>query len=205
MLKLLSFFVLLNFSISANAKLVKINEHGHTLPASTTIWACVLDTNTKLMWEVKTLDNSLHNTKHTYTWYQDKQGINNGEYSHNCNWYDFCNTDLYVDINNRSLFCGHKNWRLPTHNELKNLQVFGEQDPTINTNYFPNTQPKTYWSSTLDTKDKELVLDVPFFYGGYTGSEKQFDAHIRLVRDNLDTNTNTNPATNTLKINKPQE
>ena len=42
---------------------------------------------------------------------------------------------------------GHADWRLPSVNELETLVDFGQQNPAINTTYFPNTQSGSYWSS----------------------------------------------------------
>ena len=185
------------------ADLIKIDKYGQTLPTSATIWSCVLDNQTGLMWEVKTTNKNMRNKNNTYTWYHNKTGTRNGKYSHNCSWYDFCNTSLYTELSNDFKLCGYQNWRLPINQELKNLYVFGEEDPIINTDFFPNTQANNYWSATLDNDDKNLVLDVPFFYGGSSGSEKQFDAYIRLVRQTklipiTSTNTLTIPISLTL-------
>ena len=46
--------------------------------------------------------------------------------------------------------CGFRNWRVPTRSELQSLLNYGSVDPylDIDTNWFPNTMPGPYYSST---------------------------------------------------------
>lgn len=176
------FLLLFLLSLNASADLIKINQFGDTLPATSTDWACVLDDKTQLMWEVKTTDETLYNTSNTYTWYNKISGVSNGEYSHNCSFYDFCNTSLFIELVNEFKLCGYGNWRLPIHQELKSLIKYPDSEPLIDTTFFPNTQSGRYWTSTVDVKDSSVIKDVSFFYGGTSGSEKSFDSFIRVVR-----------------------
>ena len=130
------------------------------------------------MWEVKTTNN----TNNSYTWFNGKLGVINNDYSHNCNFDTHCNTELYIYVNNISNLCKYNDWRLPSYKELLTIKQYTDNDPTIDTNYFPNTKSKSYWSSYIDKEDNNAVLDVPFFYGGTTGSGMSFDGYISLVR-----------------------
>ena len=133
-MKLFLLLILLAPNIYAN--LLKISQFGNVLPASSTQWACVLDDKAGLMWEVKTTDKTLHNASNTYTWYDKISGVRNGEYSHNCTFYDFCNTWLFTELVNEFKLCGYQDWRLPTHKELKTLIQYTDIEPLIDIQFF---------------------------------------------------------------------
>ncbi len=176
------FFIILSIviiSLTANAKLYKISPRGDVLKNNAQDFICILDDKSKLIWEVKTNNKGLQNTANTYTWFDGKTGVENGDYSHNCNWGNNCNTRAYIKALNASNLCKQSNWRLPSESELKTLLIYGDENPLINTNFFPNTKLKTYW--TIDEIDENIAIDVPFFYGGVKSSDKSFDAHIRAV------------------------
>ncbi len=165
----------------ANAQLVKLSNQGAILNSASVEQRCVLDANSKLIWEVKLTPKGLQNAKNVYTWFDGKTGTRNGEYSHQCDWGKECNTSAYVKAINAIKLCQQTNWRLPTEAELKTLLLYGDEDLLINQKFFPNTQLKSYWSSSQ--LNKNIAIDVPFFYGGSQSSDKTFDAHVRLVTD----------------------
>jgi len=138
----------------------------------------VIDNTTQLMWEVKT-KQGLQSSFNTYTWFDGKQGVENGVNSHQCHWKKNCNTKQYLKKINEKKICGFDDWRLPTFKELNTLKRYPDDEPTINHKFFPNTQASLYWTSTLS---EEGILDVPFFYGGISGSGKEFNSYIRVVR-----------------------
>ena len=141
---------------------------------STTPWSCVKDNVTGLIWEVKTTSGLQSNT-YTYTWY-NSTGINDGgehgigdtgigtstgfetsaalaSGSDNCANTSRCDTEKYVVDVNATNLCGGNTWRLPTKHELLsvvnfNVASISAPTPTIDTNYFPNAQPLSYWSSS---------------------------------------------------------
>ncbi|HIB97330.1 MAG TPA: DUF1566 domain-containing protein [Candidatus Thioglobus sp.] len=176
--KLLLSFILLITNV-ANAQLFKVSDQGAILNNSSTDQRCILDDKSKLVWEVKLASKGLQNTINTYTWFDGKTGILNGDYSHNCHWATECNTKNYVKAVNSIKLCQQINWRLPTEAELKTLMLYGDEDLLINQQFFPNTQLKSYWSS--DQLNDDIAIDVPFFYGGSKSADKSFDAYVRLV------------------------
>lgn len=177
--KLLIGFLITGLSLGAQAKLYKVSERGDILQDSAIVFACVLDDQSKLLWEVKTLKPGLQYQKNTYTWFDGKTGVENGQYSRHCHWGELCNTQRYVSALNQTKRCQQDNWRLPSESELKTLRHYGDQHLLIDTNFFPQTQAASYWSA--DEVDREIAVDVPFFYGGVGSSDKLFDAHIRAV------------------------
>jgi hypothetical protein len=175
----LIFLVLTSIISAANAQLFKVSDRGGILKNTSSEQRCVLDDRSKLVWEVKLTTKGLQNTQNTYTWFNAKSGIQNGDYSHNCHWSESCNTQAYVKALKDIKLCQQSNWRLPTQAELKTLLVYGDNDLLINQKFFPNTQLKSYWSS--DELSTNIAIDVPFYYGGSQGSDKSFDAYVRLV------------------------
>ena len=177
--RILGFYALLLWGINTHAALYKVSDTGEVFQRGEQTFACVLDDQTQLLWEVKTTKPGLQNTRNTYTWFDGKTGVENGDFSHHCHWGESCNTQAYLQALNQQNLCEKDNWRLPTEQELKTLLVYGDNDLLIDQVFFPNTQLKSYWSaSEIDT---QVAIDVPFFYGGVKSSDKSFDAHIRAV------------------------
>ena len=119
--------------------------------------------------------------------------------------YDDWNT--LVDAANAERLCGLNNWRVASFYELASLvrcrgwraryndintgclddkwELVGNQlRPTIDINYFPNTQSTNYWSaSPIYDIDYSAGL-LSFFFGGlgHTGHHPRFfDLYVRLV------------------------
>ena len=163
-----------------NAKLIKISSTGAALQNNANQWRCVLDTNSKLIWEVKQNSKDLHSNNNTYTWFDNNSGVEDGEYSSNCNWGNTCNTMAFVQALNKAKLCQSSNWRLPDGAELDSLLVYNDDNPLINIKYFPNTQSALYWSATA-AADADIAIATPFFYGGTRSNAKLFDFYVRGV------------------------
>jgi hypothetical protein len=136
----------------------------------------VRDNVTGLIWENKTDDDSLHDKDNTYTWY-DPTYLNLGVPG--------TNTKDFIDALNNAHFGGYDDWRMPTHKELSGLINYSIPDPgaTIDSNYFPDTQPSRYWSgiSVFDdpTKAWAVEFDGTNNWGGYSKSESNFTRAVR--------------------------
>lgn len=121
----------------AGFNFTKLDATGKDLPATATVWNCVRDNVTGLIWENKpAADNikgnqGLHDNDDTYTWYSTDSS-NNGGFSgypnipewYHCSGYNsidattYCNTEAFVKRVNTVGWCGYKDWRLPRKAEL---------------------------------------------------------------------------------------
>ncbi len=186
----------------------KISNNGLRLPdnamlgTAPTDWACTQDNKTGLIWEVKGNDGVIRDKSWQYTWsdnFADCKGVEN------CTTYVYG----YTKSMNNIAYCGGTNWRIPSIAELKGLVYCSEgksttldatqyglmclgspSSPTIDTDYFPNTEG-IYWSSSpypqisnsawyLDFNSSMVEIDYKTKYG-----------YLRLVRDSKTTPTPT--------------
>jgi hypothetical protein len=176
--------------VSNNALFTKIDAAGNELGAGAGQWSCVRDNSTGLVWEHKTTDGALHDVNYRYSWLNSDTSVNGGNAGANadvsqCNstllWLP-CATEYLVSIVNERGLCGATDWRLPTQMELLTLVHSGNQNPTIDTSFFPNTAPVPYWSSTTYAMSPLKAWGVHFGYGAAHAELKSAPNAVRLVR-----------------------
>ncbi len=109
----------------ARNSFVKYDAQGKELPESATEWAMVKDKKTNLFWEVKTDDDSVHNTDKRFSWSQTEK--------------------KFIKKLNKAKFGGFSDWRMPTETEMETLWQKAEAPPHIDTKFFPKTSASTYW------------------------------------------------------------
>ncbi len=150
-------------------------------------WQCVLDNHTGLMWEVKQAKQSglPRDTAQTYAWFDPELPSYSAVDGGTCHSVSPCNTAEYIAMINEEKLCGYDNWRLPNRIELHDLVHYGQWQPTIETQFFPNTLIDYYWSSSIDTDDEESVWSVNFNFGTVQGAPSHTVRHIRLVREHV--------------------
>jgi hypothetical protein len=169
----------------AGFSFTKISNTGASLPVSAINWNCVKDNVTGLMWEVKTTDGGLHDQNHTYTWYET-DGIKNGGDAGMPNGGickgSRCDTNAYVKAVNAIGYCGFKDWRMPTRQELLSIVDFGTVSSAIDINYFPNTQ--TYWFWSFSSSGNRSAWSVNFGFSDSSSDTylRDYEYYIRLVR-----------------------
>ena len=118
----------------------------------------VTDTETGLMWEVKTDDGGPRDKDNYYTW---EQALS------------YCK--------NLSL-AGYNDWRLPNRNELQSIVDYERYNPSIDP-IFSYTVSNVYWSSTTYADYPGSAQDVYFSEGNVWGRGKSANLdHVRAVR-----------------------
>jgi hypothetical protein len=163
----------------------KISSTGASLPSSATSWNCVKDNVTGLIWELKTTDGGLHDQNHTYSWYEPDYTKNGGEVGTQnggiCKGSQ-CDTNSYVKAVNAIGYCGYKDWRMPTRQELLSIVDFGNVSSAIDSNYFPNTQSNWFWS--FSSTGNRSAWSVSFGFGDSVSDTyiRDYEYFVRLVR-----------------------
>jgi hypothetical protein len=148
--------------------------------AEGTKWACVRDNHTGLVWEVKTTDRGIHDKGNTYRW-GGKTALVTQQARDN-NWGTFYDDwDTLVDGSNNEALCGFSDWRVPTLMELDSIVDAGRITPSIDSNYFPNTQSRRYWSSSPDADWRGYAWYVYFDNGYGSNYYRSTSSFVRLV------------------------
>ncbi len=193
----------------AGFSFTKISNTGQSLPASATQWSCVKDNVTGLMWEIKQGtpngiygDTGLHDPDDVFTWYEPDNTKNGGHagdpagdvnslnvnYKKTCYGHNhkltgtWCNSKAYVERVNTAGWCGAKDWRMPKYRELRSI-VSHNNNPAIDTAWFPNTVGSWFWSSSPVAGNGGNAWSVAFDSGyGYVWGYKYGSSSVRLVR-----------------------
>jgi transposase-like protein len=167
-----------NYNINPQS-FTKLDDQGNALPDSAREWTMVRDNVTKLIWEVKTDDGSIHDKDNKYTWYDSNPETNAGYTGTNG---DGTDTEDYINSLNNSNYGGFSDWRLPTIAELASIVNFKTRYPSINTSYFPKIMSAFYWSSTSDADYSGRAWGVYFNYGYDNLYAKASSYFVRAVR-----------------------
>lgn len=187
---------------AAGFDFTKIANDGSTLPAGAVLgpnptdWGCTQDNTTGLMWEVK-VDDDTHRRHWDwyYTWYNSDGASNGGDAglrdtaegigSDRCLGGVSCDTESYAAEVNTAVLCGFSDWRLPSARELRTLVHFGNQNPSIDSSYFPNTNTlfPLYWTISTHVLNVSSAWYVKFGEGRALVARKQATyLPVRLVR-----------------------
>jgi hypothetical protein len=173
----------------------KLDANGKALPDTATDWSCVQDNRTGLIWEGKNAGNGLHGANHTYSWYNANGATNGGRVGMPGSPDDTtcgnpisvaagCDTEKFVTAVNREGWCGFRDWRMPSIEELGSIVNYGRSMPAIDTAYFPNMPlPAGFWSATSFAPEPSFGWIVIFDEGLITHCVKSWAYYVRLVRD----------------------
>ena len=159
----------------AGFSFTKLDQFGNPLAASATSWSCVRDNVTGMVWEVKTTDGSIHDKNNTYRWGGITHlGSNFGTYYND--W------DVLVNGTNSESLCGFNDWRVPNTTELMSIVDNSVYNPSIDINYFPNTNSFYFWSASPRASHTGSAWYIDFYYGLSFSSDRYFYRSVRLVR-----------------------
>jgi len=177
---------------SAGFDFTKIANNGSVLPTTAVLgsgpkdWACTRDNITGLVWEVKTDDEGLRDKDNTYSWYNKTNGggdgfQNRGYCTGGITGDISCDTYAYANKVNHLTMCGKADWRLPKQAELQSIVDYSRVGPAIDTDYFPNTPSRMFWSSSPDAFNRGAwIVNFIAGWGGQAG--KSIGNAVRLVR-----------------------
>lgn len=146
-------------------------------------WGCTRDNVTGLLWEVRTAAG-LRAKTHTYTWFSSDSSTNGslgsgamGTSSGGvCASSGRCDTEKYVaDVNAQGL-CGHRDWRMPSKEELFSIAALDRAMPSIDINYFPDTIVGNYWTGAPGLTGLDMKFWYVSFLFGYVYNGNSSDA-----------------------------
>ena len=86
-------------------------------------------------------------------------------------------------LNRQGGFAGHRNWRVPTLDELASIVEQRCEDPALNTRAFPDNPVTGYWSSSEDPDYLNGGMLVHLLNGHSYMGNKKGDWGLRLVSD----------------------
>jgi hypothetical protein len=156
---------------------IKLDSNGFALSGSASDWTCVLELNTRLVWEVKTNDGGIHDKDNLYRW----GGI--GAEQVGSEFYDDWNE--LISRSNSAHFCGGSDWYVPSIIELRSLVDSSKILPSVDSQYFPNTPSQAFWSSSANTNLPSYAWYINFASGIDCVCFRRFDLRVRLVRSDL--------------------
>jgi hypothetical protein len=177
-----------NVVAKAAPEYIKHDENGSVLADDTEKWACVHDTVTDLMWEVKSQGSEFRNANNLYSWYDPARKNMAGQPDGGrCQGGTDCDTNAYIKVINESNYCGHNDWQLPTREQMQTIvDLQSDRDNvTINQQYFPHTVPSWYWTSSDKNNNSDFAWYILFSNGFALSDLKQRPKHIRLVRKSV--------------------
>ena len=88
-----------------------------------------------------------------------------------------------LDEAQNNTVAGYSDWRLPNHKELLSIVELRCYNPSINTNYFPNTSSSTnFWSASPHANFTEYAWSVYFVSGNSYFSNRYSNLYVRYVR-----------------------
>lgn len=109
----------------------KLADNGSALPADASVWSCLLDARTGLIWEVKTDDGGLRDRDWLYR-YNGSAGLSPAGTDYPCVGISACNPMSYIETLNAYGICGHTTWHLPTASDMAGIAEPHDTPPHIN-------------------------------------------------------------------------
>lgn len=155
--------------------------------------SCLRDTQTGLVWELKSDQEGLHDWRNTYSWFNPTQAHHELDYrgtadAGSCAGSQ-CDTWSLVAAVNDEKFCGFDDWRMPSKDEIFSISDLSKakSPPTINVEYFPYAQAAEYWTANDYSFQPDSAWVWHFQFGHDRVDWKKSAKFVRLVRgDGID-------------------
>lgn len=175
--------------------LTKVSSSGSELSADSREWACLKDNITGLIWEKKTSDGGMHDQRDSFAWYNTDPASNGGAegFADNsgatCDGYvagdpsTYCNTQAFVRRVNTTGYCGYKNWRMPTVEELEGIVSLNRVAPAIYRGFFPRGTAQAVWTASVIPRYPGFAWHV-YLNDGYShGIDRSGNLPVLLVHN----------------------
>lgn len=151
------------------------------------------DEDTKITWEIKTDDDSVHDVDNTYTWTageDDDAGPDGALFktflkalNSTCGGEGVTDCENHKDCakGEKCGFAGHSDWCIPDIKELQSIVDYRSFRPA--SSVYGETATTYYWSSTPSVILTNNAWTVNFFDGLVLNSRKKTDSlHARAMR-----------------------
>ncbi len=151
------------------------------------------DEKTKIVWEIKTDDESVHDVDNTYTWTQREESDSEPDgtlfevflraLNSTCEGEGAteCKSDEDCAKGEKCGFTGHRDWCIPDVKELQSIVDYGSFRPASSVHGEMATT--YYWTSTPSVIITQNAWTVNFFDGLVLNSSKKIHAlHARAMR-----------------------
>jgi hypothetical protein len=125
-------------------------------------------------------DGTVTDNKTGLTWVKNPHTDLSERFKGEMKWQDAIDSCKELD------FAGHKDWRLPTAEELISIINWEagakDSEPTIDTKFFPDTKTSYYWTITPCPWNAGSARIVNFYGGGVSNYDKDDFNYVRPVR-----------------------
>lgn len=151
------------------------------------------DENTKIVWEIKTDDEGVHDVDNTYTWTQSENSDTKPDgtlfevflkaLNSTCRGEGIteCQSDKDCAKGEKCGFTGHRDWCIPDVKDLQSIVDYGSFRPA--SSLHGETATTYYWSSTPSVIITNNAWTVNFFDGLVLNSSKKTQSlHARAMR-----------------------
>ena len=179
---------------AAGFRYVKLDADGQELAADATSWQCVKDSETNLIWEVKSTEQGARNSAYLFAYHLNRDITLSADEVAEASCDDdqgICTVKQYQEhingLNEGKGLCGSTNWAVPSFNELYSLVHFGSSHNNddderigIDIDYFPATFAGDYWTSSQSSEGMSYLYDAVQawtlgFNDSYIGATTSYD------------------------------